>query len=412
MFNFDLQRFGSTTVSNSYPVNGATQLTETGKEIEEINRDYLRVLSPILQNLAQTGGAQVGTSITPDYNSMYGSGLNQINAANAGINALAGQAASKYSSLDNNYSNLNNNYSGLVNGNLSANQQAVMQNAVKNAMTPYNNSFQGLANNGIINSSVGKQWSSDAATAGNTAALNSYSDIMNTANNAYGAQLSGLGQQASNYGQGVNTQSGLYNNMASSAANPYNYAAGFQSAAGSNAKDLLSLATGSYTPVGSTFSDYLKAGTGQQSSSTSTNNSGLWGALGTGAGIAFCFPANTKIATANGDVNIQDVKVGDMVSTLCGEQEVVKTMQSVQPIMQINTDRGKLLCTETEVLLSVDGPVAAGDLINGDVLIHKDGGALVYDVQYDIAEVPVYEIIVPWFYANGFVVDGFDPQEV
>ena len=59
MFNFDIQRFSSKTVVN--PVNGATQLTETGKEIEAINRDYLRVLSPILQNLANTGGAQVGT---------------------------------------------------------------------------------------------------------------------------------------------------------------------------------------------------------------------------------------------------------------------------------------------------------------------------------------------------------------
>jgi hypothetical protein len=219
--------------------------------------------------------------------------------------------------------------------------------------------------------------------------------------------MNNLSALSGNYGNLAN----LYQNQIASAANPYNYAAGYQQAATSNAKDLLSLATGSYQPVGSTFSDYLKAGTGQKSSSTSTDNSGIWGALGTAGGlIAACFPADTKIATANGDVNIQDVQVGDKVSTLCGEQEVVKTMQSIQPIMQINTDRGKLRCTETEVLLSVDGPVNAGDLINGDVLIHKDGGAMVYDVQFDVDECMVYEIVVPWFYADGFVIDGFDPE--
>lgn len=360
MFNFDIQRFGSTTVSNSTPVNGATQLTETGKEIEGINRDYLRVLSPVLQNLARTGGAQVGQGGTIDYASMYGTGLNQVNAANNNINALAsGQLPSAY--------------------------KANMQQAVSDAIAPYQYGVSNLGANGTVNSSLMRALATDTSRAANAAALNAYNTNMNSA-------------------------FGLAQGQAAAAANPFNYAAGYQQAATSNAKDLLSLATGSYQPVGSTFSDYLKAGTGQKSSSTSTDNSGLWGALGTGAGLAFCFPANTKIATANGDVNIQDVKVGDKVSTLCGEQEVTKTMQSIQPIMQINTDRGKLRCTETEVLLSVDGPVNAGDLINGDVLIHKDGGAMVYDVQFDVDECMVYEIVVPWFYADGFVIDGFDPE--
>lgn len=362
MFNFDLQRFGSTTVSNSYPVNGATQLTETGKEIEEINRDYLRVLSPILQNLANTGGAQVGTSITPDYNSMYGSGLNQINQANSNISSLAsGQLPSAY--------------------------QANMKLAVQDALSPYGTSFNNMANNGIINSSVGKQWATDASTAGNNAAINAYNTNMHSA--------LGLNQAA-----------------VSSAANPYNYAAGFQSAASSNAKDLLSLATGTYQPVGSTFSDYLKAGTGQQSSSSTTDNSGIWGALGTGAGLAFCFPADTPIATPDGDRPIQDVQVGDIVSTLVGDKPVTKTCQSVQPIARVRTTQGELLCTETEWLLSVEGSVPAGELMQGDVLIHKNGGATVIAVDFDVDTVPVYEIVVPWFYAGGFVVDGFDPEEV
>ena len=396
MFNFDIQRFGSTTVSNSYPVNGATQLTETGKEIEGINRDYLRVLSPILQNLAITGGAQVGQGGNVDYASMYGTGLNQINNSNAGLNGLT----SNYQSLNNQYGNTFNN---LSNGILPTAYQANMSQAVSDAMKPYKSQFNSLAGKGVINSSLGSQWSTDASRAANDAANSAYTANManasSIANSGYNAQSSGLGNLAN-----------LYTTQSAAAANPYNYAAGYQQAATSNAKDLLSLATGSYQPVGSTFSDYLKAGTGQQSSSTSTDNSGIWGALGTGAGLAFCFPANTKIATANGDVNIQDIAVGDKVSTLCGEQEVTKTMQSIQPIMQINTDRGKLRCTETEVLLSVDGPVNAGDLINGDVLIHKDGGAMVYDVQFDVDECMVYEIVVPWFYADGFVIDGFDPE--
>lgn len=362
MFSFDLQRFGSTTVQNSTPVNGATQLTETGKEIEGINRDYLRVLSPILQNLANTGGAQVGTSVTPDYNAMYGSGLNQVNQANSNISSLAsGQLPSAY--------------------------QANMKLAVQDALSPYGNSFNTMAGNGVINSSVGKQWATDAATAGNNAAINAYNTNMNSA--------LGLNQAA-----------------VSSAANPYNYAAGFQSAAGSNAKDLLSLATGSYTPVGSTFSDYLKAGTGQKSSSSSSDSSGFGSVLGTGLGLLACFPADTMIATPDGDKPIQDVNIGDTVSTLCGPQEVSKTIQSLQPIVTIETDRGNLFCTQTEVLLTVEGSICVEDLIQGDILIHKDGGATVLSIKHGIENVPVYELVAPYFYADGFVVDGFDPQEV
>ena len=361
MFNFDLQRFGgSSSSSTSTHVNGATQLTEAGKETEGINRDYLKVLSPILQKLATTGGAQVGTAINPDYNSMYASGLKQVNNANSNIASLAsGQLPSAY--------------------------QANMKLAVQDALSPYGTSFNNMANNGIINSSVGKQWATDAATAGNNAAINAYNTNMNSA--------LGLNQSA-----------------VSAAANPFNYAAGFQSAAGSNAKDLLSLATGSYSPVGSTFSDYLKAGTGQSSSSTSTDNSGFGSILGTGLGIWACFVAGTKIATPNGDTNIEDVTVGNIVSTLVGDAPVEKTIStSDMPVVTVMTDKGDVTCTPSEVLLTVDGPVAVCDLGQGDVLIRKDGGAIVTAIV-DAGVATVYEIVVPWFYANGFVVDGFDPE--
>ena len=361
MFNFDIQRFSSKTVVN--PVNGATQLTETGKEIEAINRDYLRVLSPILQNLANTGGAQVGTSLLPNYNSMYAGGLQQVNQAGTNI-------------------------SNLANGQLPAAYQQNMNLAVENALSPFSQTFNNMARSGVINSSIGNQWAKDASTAGNNAAIGAYNQNMQNA-------------------------LGLNQASAAAAANPFNYGAGFQSAASSNAKDLLSLATGTYQPVGSTFSDYLKAGTGQKS--TTTDNSGIWGALGTGAGLYFggaCFPAGTMIATPDGDVPIEGVKVGDVVSTLCGAQEVTKTMQSVQPIVRVRTTQGELLCTDTEWLLTVEGSVPAGELTQGDVLIHKNGGATVIAVDFDVDTVPVYEIVVPWFYAGGFVVDGFDPEEV
>ena len=360
MFNLDLQRFGSTTVTNSTPVNGATQLTETGKEIEGINRDYLRVLSPVLQNLARTGGAQIGTFSTPDYNSMYSSGLNQVNQAN-------------------------NNIVSLASGNLPSQYQANMNLAVQNALSPFSQGFQSIAGRGVINSSVGNQWAKDASTAANNAAINAYN---------------------------TNMQSALGLNQASvqAAANPYNYAAGFQSAANSQAKDLLSLATGSYTPVGNTFSDYLKAGTGQKSSST--DNSGFGSMLGTGLGIAFCFAKNTKIATPKGDVPIEQIKVGDMVSTLVGDAIVTKTISTTDmPVVALKTDKGVTQCTETEVFLTVNGPMQVCDLEQGDIIIHKDGGAIVESIT-DAGRETVYEIVVPWFYANGLCVDGFDPEGV
>ena len=360
MFNFDIQRFSSKTVVN--PVNGATQLTETGKEIEAINRDYLRVLSPILQNLANTGGAQVGTSGVPNYNSMYQGGLQQVNQA--------GQ-----------------NISNLANGQLPAAYQQNMNLAVENALSPFSQTFNNMARSGVINSSIGNKWSTDASTAANNAAIGAYNTNMQNA-------------------------LGLNQASAAAAANPFNYAAGYQSAASSNAKDLLSLATGSYTPVGSTFSDYLKAGTGQQS--TTTDNSGFGSVLGTGLGIwasgGVCFVKNTKIATPAGDVPIEQIKVGDTVSTLVGDAEVEKTISTDDmPVVRLLTDRGEVTCTESEVLLTVDGPMQVIDIEQGDVLIRSDGGAIVTG-KVDAGRETVYEIVVPWFYANGFVVDGFDPE--
>ena len=362
MFNLDLQRFGSTTVQYSTPVNGATELTETGKEIEEINRDYLRVLSPVLQNLARTGGAQVGKGVTPNYDAMYQGGLNQVNQAGNNIASLAaGQIPSQY--------------------------QQNMNLAVQNALSPFSQGFNSMARSGIINSSVGNQWAKDASTAANNAAINAYN---------------------------TNMQSALDLNQASvqAAANPYNYAAGFQSAANSQAKDLLSLATGSYTPVGNTFSDYLKAGTGQKSESRSTDNSGFGSILGTGLGIWACFVKNTKVATPAGDVPIEQIKVGDTVSTLVGDAVVKKTIvTSDMPVVELRTDKGKVTCTESEVFLTVNGPMQVIDLAEGDIIIHKDGAAIVESIV-DAGRETVYEIVVPWFYANGLCVDGFDPEGV
>jgi hypothetical protein len=228
---------GGTTVTQT-PAQ-KTELSPIGQEIEGYNRDYIKVLSPILQNLATTGGAQVGQGYQPDYSQLYQPGLNQIGAATGTINNLS-QGVLPQSFIDN--------------------QKAQVSQIANQGI---GNILNRNAQKGVVNSSVTRGMMKDLDDSINNSIVN-------------------------NYNQNLSSLSGLAGQQISAAAAPYNYAAGYQSAATSNAKDLLSLATGSYSPLGSTFSNYLNQQTALSApaqTSVTQSSSPFGSILGTGLGV-------------------------------------------------------------------------------------------------------------------------------
>ena len=87
-----------------------------------------------------------------------------------------------------------------------------------------------------------------------------------------------------------------------------------------------------------------------------------------------CVPEGTKINTENGDVDIENILVGDKVLTREGYKRVTKTHKNIYngEMIEIVTPNGKLIATENHPIMTQRGWVDAGDLRLDDVVLFKD----------------------------------------
>lgn len=216
-----------------------TPMSETGQKIESLNYDYLKTLSPQLQELVRQGGVALQNQVQPNYGQMYQPGLNTIGQAQGTIN------------------NLNQ---GILPQSFIDNQKAQVSEIANQGM---GNILARNAGKGVLNSSVTRSMTKDLNDSINNSIVN-------------------------NYNQNLSSMSQLANQQMSSALAPANYAAGFQQAANQNAKDYFGLATGTYSPLGNTFGNYLQQQTALSApaqTSVTQNQSPFGSILGTGLGI-------------------------------------------------------------------------------------------------------------------------------
>ena len=198
--------FGGTQVINT-PAQ-KTELSPAGQAIEEQNLDLITKTNPFLQSLIQKGGSGWTNEAMPDYASTYGSGLNTVLDANKTIaNTATGR-------LDDAFQN-NMNF------------------AVNQAMEPALQGLSALGNKGVINSSLGKQWSSETTE-----------NMANAAQNAWSTNL------------------GLQNQLAtakqSSAMAPLSYMSGYYDTVTNPYKSMFSMATGQgQAPLQNAFNQYI-----------------------------------------------------------------------------------------------------------------------------------------------------------
>jgi len=367
LFRFDLQRFNKGTTVTTVPASVPDQ-TAAEAQLEQSSANYASATMPnamALQNMGMQGIVNNGINPAPNYSGLYQQGVLGMNQAQ--------QLAT-------------NAQNGVVNQNLQDNQLANINYGLQSTM---GNAVNNLGSRGVLNSSV---------------TGNALHDISNQVGN----------QISQNYQSNMANESQLANQQMQLAQDPMQYASNSQKSALQAPMQYFSMATGQAAPTQNMWqtqsNQRYSMATPEQTIVSPAQQSPIPGLLGTlGSAMIACFVAGTKISTPDGDANIEDLQEGDEVNTLLGVQEIAKTYSAQAEVVKIVTDRGEVTCTESEYFLTLEGSQSVISFTLDTVIMHKDGGAKILGISR-IGVENVYEIVVPWFYANGFVVDGFDPE--
>ena len=117
-----------------------------------------------------------------------------------------------------------------------------------------------------------------------------------------------------------------------------------------------------------------------------------------GSAISVCFVAGTMVKTAEGDVPIENIQVGDYVYAHNPEtretelKTVVNTfVNEATELVHVFTDGEEIICTNEHPFYSpIKGWVEACKLRAGDILVSLNGEYIVVEqVQHEILEAPI-----------------------
>lgn len=138
-----------------------------------------------------------------------------------------------------------------------------------------------------------------------------------------------------------------------------------------------------------------------------------------------CFPAGTPVQVPGGTKRIEDMRAGDVVTTVgadgkAGQVRVTAMFVTTNRLVEVNTDGKMLMTTATQPLALADGTVrAAGELKAGDrVHVWAKGGRTTAAVQSVVPTerpVPVYNVVLgttTFFVADGFIARTKPPAPV
>jgi hypothetical protein len=288
-----------------------------------------------------------------------------------------------YKNYKNTANNVNNGYASLINGELPSTYADARKQALNRDLEGTFGSFvNNLASKGVMNSSV-----RDAGI--NSIAKNS-SDTL-----------------ARNFTNDQNTYAGLLGNTA---ANNMSNVTGFTSLLSNLLSNSDSLANNTFDLFNTMYSGRMGTAGTTQSTSGGNSTAGLIGTLGSAA--IMCFVAGTKIATPNGDKNIEDIKLGDEVYSVDKKVETVIEVQepciSPNDYLVLLTTARSVRPTSTQPFITTDGDVLAVELA-GKELIGFDRNEKVIAVLNNPNKETVYDFKTSGdntYFANGFAARG------
>ncbi len=365
MIKFDLQLFGGggTTVSER-------ELSPEEKQLIAQQAQYMDSLQPAVKELVSKGTSALGGVISPDYNSIYSNAQKKSGEVSKQIDKLAtGKLPSSYTYNKKNY------YNQL-----------------------YGQSFGSGLNNAsqknVINSSV----------------LNKSIDT---------AQKNLSAQMSQDYSKDMATQSQLLSQKQADIYTPLSLGAAINSATFGNASQYLNLASGQQGQGNDTLTAIGNLNNGRTYVTQQSDPfSSIFG--GFAAGFA-CFIAGTKINLPEGEKNIEDIKVGDVVVTKDDDgndvEETVVWVQepkiSADDYMTIAAEDLFVTTTSTQEFKMLGGFRYPKDML-GAIAITDKGLKVVTDMQEADKEL-VYDFATTGsntYIANGFIVKGAPYNDV
>lgn len=318
-------------------------------------------------NYQNRANSALGNVINLDWNKAFGGYTDTMNGVNSG-------------------------YSNLLSGNMPTAYSDARKATLTNDLTgTFGNAINNLASRGIINSS-----SQETA----------FNNIGQNAANSLNAS----------YSTDMNNYANILGNTANNAANQLNTSAQAQQNSYYTPNQLFNYANNSLGAGQNLFNTLYNGRMGTAGTTTTQNNgSSGWQALGAlGSAGILCFVAGTKVATPDGEKNIEDIQLGDKVISLNGAVESVIELQepftSPNEYMLIETKTTQIRPTSTQPFMTTEGYLLPHQL-QGKKLVGLDkteevlsvvGGQekeLVYDFKCTGANV---------YFANGFAVKGRD----
>lgn len=379
-FNFDLQLFGglfgddsskTTTTERNIPAQSANEA-----ELENGLMGY---------NRSSLSGAQ--------------------SALGKYMSALNGTYTPDWSTLADNYNNtmsgVNSGYSTLANGELPTAYATARQKALQDDLTStVGSSISGLANRGILNSSVTNRALDDISQNASDTLAKQYTNDLST-------QANILGQQSSN---ALSTLSG--NSTA-------------QGASYVPASTLLSYASQLYSDpynmYNTMYSGRMNSG-GTTTTQKSNGKDGFWGGVGAlgSAAIKACFTKDTLVSTPYGKKRISNLEVGDKVLSLNADDKIkVGTVIEVREpvknhIVDVQFGNGSVWhTTDTQTVYTSPGMELVGDAVHPSIT--EDGERTPIMSVVDTGRIDnVYDVVIDGrniFFVEGIAAEGFTEEE-
>lgn len=360
--------------SSSTTVNSYTP-TEEEKRLQKQAADYADAVAPNALKLNQIAGdllyGSYGT-VQADYDKMNQAAQSQIDNANQLV-------------------------SDLTQGKLPTEYQTAMENSIKSGVqNTLGSSLNSLAGSGVLNSSVtSKALQGISDSAADTMAQQYANNI---------SLLSGLaGQQTSSAGQNISVSAAAQEAAQQPAINLWNASLGLNSGG-----------------TGSALAAVAGQGTSTTNGTTS-GGSGLFGSAlgslsmgyGNSLGQMWCFTADTKVDTPDGEKRIDLLRKGDTV--ICPNADGTQSHEKVTEVMHphysdvytVITDELKAVHTTLSQPLLAD----SGDFVLvKDLAIGTDlrGAGKVIGIVHS-GERKVYDIKTTGenrYYADGFIAKG------
>lgn len=358
----------STTVQSYKP-------TEEEIRMQKQAADYADAVAPNALKLNQIAGdllyGSYGT-VQADYDKMNQIAQSQLDSANQTV-------------------------SNLMNGQLPEAYQTAMENSIKSGVqNSLGSALNNLAGSGVLNSSVTSKALQGISDSASEAMAQQYQNNISAL-----SQLAG--QQTSSAGQNISVSAAAQEAAQQPALNLWNASLGLN--AGGTGSALAAVAgQGTTTNTG-----------------TSSGGSGLFGSAlgsiatgyGNSLGSLWCFTAETKVRTPEGEKCIYLLRPNDKV--ICPNEDGTEAEETVTAVMEphftdvytvVTDELNAVSTTPTQPLLADDGTfVLVSDLTVGKVL---RGVGKIISIVYS-GERKVYDIKVTGenrYYAEGFIAKG------